>query len=107
MDYETVIPDDFTQLRLRLDLIHGVQATYRNDVALWQIEFRNGTQAAPDRPAPPALSLSGTDTIEVSWVAPQDNGDAITSYDLRYRATGTSSWTDVSDETGLSYTIDS
>ena len=61
--------------------------------------------AAPSTPAGPTVSALDHDTLNAVWIAPDDGGSPITSYDLRYRRAGTSSWTDVADLTGLTYTI--
>ena len=47
---------------------------------------------APDAPPVPTLT-SGTNWIEASWTAPDDNGSAITGYDVHYRETG-GNWQD-------------
>ena len=59
----------------------------------------------PDTPATPTVTVRSATSLLVSWSEPDDNGDPITGYDLQYRETGTSDWTQVSDETGTSYTI--
>ena len=61
--------------------------------------------AVPDTPATPTVTVRSATSLLVSWTEPDDNGDPITGYDLQYRETGTSDWTQVSDETGTSYTI--
>ena len=60
--------------------------------------------AVPDAPSVPTLSLGDT-TISVAWSAPFDNGLEITSYALRYRPTGTQSWTTIDVGTSLAYSI--
>ena len=47
---------------------------------------------APDAPSPPTLT-AGETWIEASWTVPDDNGSAITGYDVHYRETG-GNWTD-------------
>jgi len=42
---------------------------------------------APDAPAAPTLT-AGETWLEATWTAPDDNGAAITGYDVRYRETG-------------------
>ena len=56
---------------------------------------------APDAPPAPSLT-SGTNSIEASWTAPDDNGAAITGYDVHYRETG-GNWQDA-DHTGTGTT---
>ena len=57
---------------------------------------------APARPAAPTWSNVAATTATLTWVAPNNNGAAITSYDLRYRATGTAAWTTDAGLQGLS-----
>ena len=59
---------------------------------------------APDTPAAPTFDTATQSSLRINWVAPDDGGDPITSYDLQYREQGTAAWTDVFDETGLNYT---
>ena len=63
----------------------------------------------PATPLAPAVSpVSGSsDSLEVSWTAPDNRGKPdIESYDLQYRQGTSGSWTDgPQDETGLSATI--
>ena len=47
---------------------------------------------APDAPSAPTLA-TGPTWIEASWAAPDDNGSAITDYDVHYRPSG-GNWTD-------------
>ena len=62
----------------------------------------------PAAPAAPTVSpvTGSSDSLDVSWTAPDNTGKPdIESYDLQYRI-GTSAWTDgPQDETGLSATI--
>ncbi|MDE0154740.1 MAG: fibronectin type III domain-containing protein, partial [Gammaproteobacteria bacterium] len=46
----------------------------------------------PDAPAKPTVTAGNT-YLSVTWSAPDDNGSAITDYDLHYRAVGATSWT--------------
>ena len=61
----------------------------------------NAAAEAPDAPSVPTLT-AGETWIEASWTAPDDNGSAITGYDVHYRETG-GNWTDAS-HTGTSTT---
>ena len=58
-----------------------------------------GGAIAPAKPATPTVSGITTSAATVSWVAPFDGGDAITTYWLRYREVGTQTWT--TDNLGL------
>ena len=67
------------------------------------------TTDVPNDPDEPELEALSATSIRVSWSAPSSNGAVITSYNLRHRVTGTSSWTYVNnittksrDLTGLS-----
>ena len=59
----------------------------------------------PNRPSPPSVSGAGPTALKVEWVEPYDGGADVTSYDVRYKRTGTSSWTQRSGHAGLQYTI--
>ena len=60
---------------------------------------------APGRPNAPVVT-GGTEEVAVSWSAPENEGPAITGYDLRYRAKAAAEWTDVSALGAVSaYTI--
>ena len=62
---------------------------------------------APGAPSTPTL-VAGREQIKASWNAPGSLGtDPITSYDVRYRLTGTTTWTTVDPATSgaTSYTI--
>ena len=48
---------------------------------------------APAAPAAPALS-PGSGRLSVTWTAPANNGSAVTDYDVQYRATGATNWTE-------------
>ena len=59
----------------------------------------------PDAPAPPTLT-AGNAQLAVSWTAPDDNGASITDYDVRYKRTNETNWTDHGfSGTGTSTTI--
>ena len=62
---------------------------------------------APDTPAAPTFDQETSTALRINWVAPDDGGDPIASYDLRYREQGTGPWTDVNNQTGTSYTTPS
>ncbi|MCE2456678.1 MAG: fibronectin type III domain-containing protein [Dehalococcoidia bacterium] len=66
--------------------------------------FGRPSAVAPAIPAAPTITAASSTAVVISWVEPSDNNFAITSYDLRYREHGTSSWTDVFDHTTTSYT---
>ncbi len=60
---------------------------------------------APGKPDAPAVA-GGAEQVKVSWSAPENEGPAISGYDLRYRAKGSSGWTEVSASgTTLAHTI--
>ena len=61
----------------------------------------------PAKPAAPTL-VEGDEQLTVSWVAPANNGSAITDYDVQYKRTSATSWTSHSfTGTGTSTTIGS
>ena len=62
----------------------------------------------PAAPAAPAVlpTAGTTDSLDVSWTAPDNTGPAITDYDVQYRAVGEVTWTDLNHTgTALSATI--
>ena len=61
----------------------------------------------PSAPGAPSVSAGGIGELSVSWFAPNAGTNPITSYDVRYRRTGTTSWTTVDPATlgTRSYTI--
>ena len=60
----------------------------------------------PEKPDPPTLTPGGT-SLGVSWTAPENNGAAITDYDVRYGPDGLTwtEWNATDDSTGLTATI--
>ncbi len=69
--------------------------------SLWVVA---GSPVAPDAPS----LTAGTQQIEASWTAPENNnGSPITHYDLQHRISGSSTWTEVSVPKGTSHTITS
>ena len=69
-------------------------------------------RAKPDKPSVPTVT-AGDGELTVTWSAPADYGYSITSYSVRHRQQGTSSWTkqdnawQISPGGVLSYTISS
>ena len=51
------------------------------------------TVGAPAPPGAPTLT-AGHQKLAVGWTAPAANGAAVTDYDVRYRADGTTTWTE-------------
>ena len=63
------------------------------------------TATAPDTPAQPTLTVLGTDSIEVSYTAPNNNGATITSYTIRWRVEGSADTWETATDTASPYTI--
>ena len=83
-----------------------VRATNSEGDSGWSSTGTGETDAAaPDAPSAPTLTVLSETEFRVTWTEPDDNGEAITSYDLRYRESGTSAWTDVTDRTSRTYDI--
>ena len=57
----------------------------------------NGSTSAPSAPAAPTLTV-GNAALSVAWEAPNDNGSAITDYDVRYKDASSDSWTNWSHD---------
>ena len=62
-------------------------------------------ETAPAIPAAPTLVVNSSVSITSTWVVPDDGGSAITSYDLRYKRTVDSTWTEVDGGLDLTETI--
>ena len=60
----------------------------------------------PSKPAAPTLA-SSDQKLTASWTEPSGGGCDITGYTIRHRATGTTTWTTSSSQTGTSYEIGS
>lgn len=58
--------------------------------------------AAPNQPAAPTVNNSTIGVLSVSWIAPADNGSAITGYTLQRRLSA-ESWSTVYSGTNTSY----
>ena len=48
----------------------------------------------PEVPTVAPASINGRTTLAISWTAPDNTGPAIIDYDVAYRESGTSAWTD-------------
>ena len=51
---------------------------------------------APGKPAKPRVSAASATSLRVNWSAPDNEGPAITDYDVRYRAGNSGNWSDAS-----------
>ena len=103
------------QLTTNADLDYEQQAQYAFTVQA--SDGQGGTDRAavtvsvtdvgpPDAPGAPTVAAVVGGGLSVSWEAPANAGPAITDYDVRYRETGASSWTDhAHDGTDTSTTI--
>ncbi len=68
----------------------------------------NNVAEPPEVPAAPAVTAASSTSLSVSWTAPSGTGAAaaVADYDLRYRASGASAWTDAAhDGTATGATI--
>ena len=72
-----------------------LQASDGKLVDATEVKIRLTDVPAPGKPDAPVVT-GGTEQVSVSWSAPSNDGPAITSYDLRYRANQDNDWTDVS-----------
>ena len=62
---------------------------------------------APDVPNPPTLAVVDFESLSASWDEPDNLGPSPITYDLQYRLSGDSDWTDgPADVTGLTRIID-
>ncbi len=69
-----------------------VQASDGKLVDATEVRIRVTDVPAPGKPDAPVVT-GGTGEVSVSWSAPSNEGPAITSYDLRYRANQDNDWT--------------
>ena len=76
-----------------------VQATNAAGDSGWSDSAKAKPCTVPSKPAKPTLT-PGLQKLTASWSAPNNGGcDDITSYTVRYRATGTSTWSTGSSST--------
>ena len=95
-----------TMLEINTSYDVQVRATNSNGASPWSSSGVGTTGAGvPSAPSAPTVAGLSSTSIRVSWLAPNANGSAISSYDLRYRRSGATSWTDVLDLTGTSHAI--
>ena len=71
-----------------------VEASDGKLAARVEVTIRVTDVPAPGRPDAPIVA-GGTEQVSVSWSAPSNEGPAITSYDLRYRASSDNEWTEL------------
>ena len=86
---ESLVADTAYEVRVRASNAEGAGD--------WSPAASGRTDAsagAPDAPSVPSLTAGAT-WLEASWTAPDDNGAAITDYDVHYRTTG-GNWQDAS-----------
>ena len=62
---------------------------------------------APDKPAPPTLAVVDYESLRATWAAPNNRGPSPMLYNLQYRLSGDTNWTDgPQGVTGLTRTIE-
>ena len=83
-----------------------VQANSSVGYGAWSSTVTAKPSTKPAAPATPTVSIASRDSLSVSWTAPANNGEAITDYDVQYKTSSASTWTDKSHTgTGRSTTI--
>ncbi len=90
--------------QVQVAAVVGFGADPRNVVSLTV----SATPAAkPSTPSAPSLT-PGNAQLTVSWTAPSDNGAAISDYDVQYKLSSVTGWTDANyDGAGTSTTLSS
>ena len=84
---------------IRVAAINGVRQ------GRWSREESVTTPGPPAEPNKPTVTASGVNLV-VTWVAPSNNGAAITDYDVEYSVDSGSTWTDLEfTGTALTYTF--
>ena len=107
--YESVVlADDFTDTEvtitnLKPNTTYHVQVRAINSVSIdlgvgdWSPEGSGTTNDdVPNKPDKPTITVPEGETTELraDWTAPDDNGEAITDYDIQYRKDIDTTWTD-------------
>ena len=72
-----------------------VRPVYAGRAGIWSgtLQVSPQSSAAPEKPAAPTITPEGDGKLRVTWTAPADNGNTITSYLLRWRKDSDSAWT--------------
>ena len=78
-------------LRVMADDGHGGVDSLRVTVIVTDVDEPPGK---PEAPTIAPASINGRTTLAISWTAPQNTGPAIGDYDVAYRVSGASEWTD-------------
>ena len=74
-----------------------VRAKNQHGAGPWS-DVYTATPGTPDAPSAPTLT-AGDHKLLVNWSAPGDNGSAIIDYDVRYKTSSASAWTETGDTT--------
>ena len=78
-----------------------VRSLTDQDATLTLTDGPPGVATIPDVPATPSLTVNSETQITAVGIAPDDGGEAITSYDWRHKRTADAGWTDRLGETNL------
>ena len=70
----------------------------------WSATLSVAVPGPPARPDAPDLT-SGDDQLTVTWIAPADNGSALTGYNVRYRLATATNWSAHSHTTTATETV--
>ena len=104
----TEVPFEIDAATGQIKVAKGASLDYESGKTAYEVNVRasDGTLAAtagvtisvtdvpaPGKPDAPTVT-GGTGKVEVSWIAPANEGPAITGYDLRYRAKSDGEWSD-------------
>ena len=89
-------PSDSNRNNLYLVNVEATSGTYPRNKSAEQRLLITVTDAnePPSTPSPPTLSFPTSDSLTVTWVAPDDSGHVITDYDVEYREGSTGNFTD-------------
>ena len=88
-------PSDSNRNNLYLVNVEATSGTYPRNKSAEQRLLITVTDAnePPSTPSPPTLSFPTSDSLTVTWVAPDDSGHVITDYDVEYREGSTGNFT--------------
>ena len=70
--------------------VHAGNAAGEGD---WSPSGTGTPNETPGRPAAPSVACAGVASMRVSWTAPASDCGAITDYDVRYKRSSSSGWT--------------
>ena len=90
-DFEA--PGD-NEYEVTVEVRSGTGAREKTATQTITVTVRDDDTEAPDAPGAPTVSAASVTSLTVTWPAPDNDGPAITDYDVQYRAGASGGWTD-------------